>query len=444
MLPSDALSLAAAIARREVTSEAVVAATLDAIEAQDPALSAFVTVLRRPALREARAADLAVARGAPLGRFHGVPIGVKDLDPVAGSWTRFGSRAFRWFWSPTDGPVARRLRAAGFVIVGKTATSEFGAMPVTEPDIHPPTRNPWDRSRSAGGSSGGAAAAVAAGLLPIAQGSDGGGSIRIPAAFCGLYGYKPSRRRVPPLYGRADPFDIAYVGALARTVDDSAALVDVLAGRPLPDAPPLGRLRVRTCLVSPLGEAEPEVAAAVERVAAALAGAGHGVEPGAPMAGDLDEFLPIWQRQLASVPALSEGLLQPVTRWLRAEGRRHDDAGARARHAELAGRVHAWFGDADLWLTPTVLGPAPPVGAFAGGDPREAFRAAARIGAFTAPFNLAGHPAASVPAGWTREGLPVGVQVVGRPDDDATVLAVSRLLERALPWADRRPPQGPR
>jgi len=414
------------VARGQVSSESLVREALARIEAGDPALAAFVGVYPRAALSAARRADARVAAGGPLPPFHGVPIGVKDLDLVAGTWTRFGSRAFRWFWSPADGPVARRLRAGGFILVGKTSTSEFGAMPVTEPDIHPPTRNPANPAHTAGGSSGGAAAAVASGMVPIAQGSDGGGSIRIPAAFCGLYGYKPSRARIPPLYGRADPLGIAYVGGLTRTVEDSAALVDVLAGAPLPVAPPPDRLRVRVCVRSALGTASPEVADAVTAAARSLASAGHEVEEGAPMEGSLDEFLPVWQQQLAALPVPFEGLLQPVTRWLRREGRRLPAGAGRAAHAALSARVHTWFGDADLWLTPTVVDPAPRVGAYAGLEPREAFHAAARLGAFTAPFNVSGHAAASVPAGVSAAGLPIGVQLVGK--DDATVLQASRIL----------------
>ena len=447
-LDLDAVEQARLLAAGELSCAELVEGTLARIEERNPRLGAFVVVLEA-ARAEANACDARLRRSrADLPPFFGVPIGVKDLDEVAWSFTRFGSRAYRWLWTPFDGPVARRLRAASFVFVGKLATSEFGAMPVTETDIHPPARNPWDRHRTPGGSSGGSAAAVAAGMLPLAQGSDGGGSIRIPAALCGLYGFMPSRDAQAPLYGRADAYGIAFVGPLARSVRDAAAFTAAFDGvGPYPlDPPP--RLKVRLVTNSVFGDVGEEQAQAVRDTAALLAAEGHAVEEGGVPGGDLDEFLPIWQRQVANIPVLLESQLQPVTRWLRAEGRRHSDRAVRERHEGLRARVDAWFGDADLWLTPVVPGAPPTIGAFADLGPEQAFRAAAHLGASTALFNLSGHPAASLPAGLSRLGHPLAVQIVGRHGADATVLAASALLERLRPWAGLRPnlepPTGPR
>lgn len=429
------LELGAAIARRETSSVEVTRAFLDRIAALDGEVGAFVS-LRGDALRDAAARDAEPSRGP----FHGVPIGVKDLDVVGGGFTRFGSRATRWFWSPFDGPVAKSLRAAGFVLVGKTATSEFGAMSVTETDIGPPARNPWDLSRSPGGSSGGAAAAVSAGLLPLAQGSDGGGSIRIPAAFCHLYGFKPSRASMASPYAAVDPLDLAFVGPLAHTVADAAALSDVFAGRrPLavPRSTPRA-LRVRFSSASVMGETDPAIAAAVRETAALLQSLGHDVVEAPPMEGSLDEFLPIWQYQVASIKWVRESLLQPATRWLREEGRRHTLVSVQARRADMVARVREWLGDADLWLLPSVAVAPPPVGASNALNAEAQFRWAAQFGSTTALFNLTGQPAASVPVGLSPAGLPIGVQVIGNTDAD--VLDVSAQLEEARPWRQRRSP----
>jgi amidase len=431
------------IRRGEVSSEELVRGSLQRIAACNPRLQAFVSVLEGQALRTARRMDRRVRDlgrdPASLPPFWGVPIGIKDLNLVRGAFARMGSAAFTWLWSPVDDVTVADLRRAGFVIVGKTATSELAILPVVEPDIHPPTRNPLDEERTAGGSSGGAAAAVAAGLLPVAHASDGGGSIRIPASFCGLVGHKPSRGLLPNPYRRVERFGLSTNGVITRTVEDSAALLDVLSRRvpaqggvgPFLSAArrPCPPLRVRLSTTPPIGATAPEVEAAVRRLAARLAALGHEVREAPPMTGTLAEFLPIYQRMAADAPVLREGRLQPLTRWLRAEGRRlrHPDVAA-AREA-LAARVLSWFGDADVVLTPAVPVPPPRVGAFAGLPPQEHFARAAVLGAFTALCNLSGQPAISVPAG-RAGGLPVGAQLIGRPGEDATLLMLARQIER--------------
>jgi amidase len=432
---NTALELAACIRSGETTSEAAVTEVLERIRVTNPLLQAFTDVIPRRALRSARAKD----RNPSDAPFHGVPIGIKDLNLVRGTFTRFGSDAYRWLVSPIDDPLTRAIRKAGFVIVGKLATSEFGTVPITEPRVHGATRNPWSPDRTAGGSSGGSASAVAAGLLPIAHGSDGGGSIRIPAAFCHLFGYKSGRGVNQFLDARIDRVGLSVEGALAHDVADAIAFTAALGGvlpacRPVPD-----RLRVGFTAAGGVGPTDPVFAAAARRVADRVAAMGHDVVEIEALAGSVDEFLPMWARMAADIPLLRESTVQPVTRWLREQGRplSHDDA-ARA-HVALSARVDAWCGDLDLWITPTVGGPPPRIGVMEGLAPADAFAAIAPIGQFTAPFNVSGQPAASLPAGLTDDGLPIGVQLVGRRGEDALLLEVCRRLEAELPWRQRRP-----
>lgn len=467
MIAGDEVLLAPATAqarllrRRELSARELALATLARIARQNPRLHAFVEVMARRALWAADAKDREITRAARRGQqdrlppFCGVPIGVKDLNFVRGARTRMGSRNFPWMWSPVDDATVARLRLGGFVFVGKLATSEFGALPVTEPDIHPPTRNPWLPGFSAGGSSGGSGAAVASGMLAVAHGSDGAGSIRIPAAFCGVYGIKPSRGRVANAYG-LDDRDILYTcGPLSRCVEDAAALLDVMAGISVgaphwlrPPARPFAatlhepptRLRVRLSTSAPIDEpVHPAWIAAAEAAAKVLADAGHTVESGPIAAGTVDEFIPLYQNQLARVPRANLDKLQPATRWLVEHGRGVPHAQARRIFLDLSRRVHAWVGDADVVITPTVIGPPPAIGAWRALDGESAFRAAAAYGAFTAVFNLSGQPAASVPVGFSPEGFPIGVQVVGKASRDDWVLALSRQLEAAFPRAQVAP-----
>jgi amidase len=457
LLHKSALDLGAMVRRGDVSSVELTRLFLDRIERHDGELNAFVTVLRRRALLAARMADRRTRRAKPhqLGIFHGVPIGIKDLVPMRGTPTKMGSSAYRWFVSPIDVPAARRIKASGAVILGKLATSEFGVLPITEPDIHPPTRNPWNRDHTPGGSSGGSGAAVAAGLIPLAQGSDGGGSVRIPAAFNHLFGFKPSLSLLGNLHGGVNRLGLSTMGPLAHSVGDGAALLDVLRGHPdghlerggdfclANSRRSPGRLRVVMSTACPLGgEVVAPIAAAVEATGRALESLGHHVEEVAAVNGEVAEFLPLWQQQLAAVPLLfgGESRLQPVTRWLRREGRGLDpDAVERAR-VSLRDKVEAFVGDADVVLTPTVGRFPPRVGEFDGLSPEEMFHAVAPVGAFTAIFNVTQGPAANIPAGVTAEGLPYGVQLAAHVGRDGVLLGLSRQLEEAMPWRDRRAP----
>jgi amidase len=450
-LPESALDTAALLRRRALSAVELVRHHLAVVSRRDPELGAFAELRAARALRAAGRADGRLRGDGPLPAFLGLPTGIKDHEHLRGHFTRVGTRAFRWVLAPVDGPVARRCRAGGFVFFGKLATSELTILPFIDTPWCPPARNPWAPDHYAGGSSGGSAAAVASGMLPLAPGSDGGGSIRIPASFCGLVGVKAGRGTLPHPYDLVDRMRISAIGPLARTVRDAAALMDVLAGRAYHVDPPpsdsflaaCGRppraLRIRLLRRSPLAPVDADTDACVLRAARTLEALGHRVDEAPPLEAEVDEFIPLMARMVANIPVLpfAGRHLQPTTHWLRAEGRRLSNAGAQAHREALAGRVLAWFGDADAWITPTVPGCPPQVGCFATLDGGEAvFRAAAPIGALTAPYNVSGQPAASVPAGRSRAGLPIGVQLVGPPNGDRLVLALAAALEEAL-GADR-------
>ena len=431
--------------RREVSSVELVRAALDTIGRRNPDIQAFVEVDERRALRTAEEADRKIARGGDLPLFIGVPTGIKDHEHVRGFGTRAGSKALRWVVSPIDSVLARRCREGGFILLGKTSTSELTILPFVDIDLHPPTRNPVARDHYAGGSSGGAAAAVAAGMIPIAPGSDGAGSIRLPASFCGLVGYKPGRGVLFHEHRTVDPFEISAVGPIAKTVRDAAALADVLAGRGMHRDPPHDpsflsaltrpprRLRIRFGIKSPLTLVDPQIEAAVRGTAKKLAALGHHVEEGGAFEGTMEEFLPLMAKMVRGVPLppFSDRLLQPTTRWMRAQGRGLSRAGVLESGKHLERRVHASFGDTDVWLLPTCAHHPPRVGQYEGMSGEDVFRSVVPIGAFTALFNVSGQPAISIPIGRSNGGLPMGAQLVGRRWMDRTVLRLAAELEAA-------------
>ncbi len=431
----SALEQAERIRDKTLRSEELVEHYLARIERLEPRYSAFVTVIRNRARWAARAADR--RRGeSGTGYFHGVPTGIKDLYFLRGVLTRSGTRGLPPIPAPADDVLVQAVRRGGFVFVGKTTTSELALLPVVEPDIHPPTRNPWAPERTAGGSSGGAAAAVASHMLPIAPGSDGAGSIRIPAALCGLFGLKPTHSIVPSPHASFDGFQMTAVGPIARSVEEGAALLDVLVGyRPgvtgsfLASArarPP--RMKIGLVVRSPLGRTDRAPVEAAEQAARALERAGHRVVPLEPVKGSLDEFMPIYEQLLLSIPILFEDKLQPVTRWFRAEGRKHTKEEARERYEALKARALEAMGDTDVVLTPSTAVLAPKVGSTRDLSAETAFRELSHLGAFTASANVLGSPAASVP--WSIvDGLPMGAQLLGRPGEDARVVALAGELE---------------
>lgn len=446
-LPSSpALALARRLRAREVSAVELTRASLDVIARKNPEIAAFVEMDERRALRAAEEADRRLARGGDLPLFLGIPSGIKDHEHMRWMRTRAGSRALTWVISPLDSLLARRCREGGMVLLGKLSTSELTILPFVHTDIHPPTRNPIDPRHYSGGSSGGSAAAVAAGMVPIAPGSDGAGSIRIPASFCGLVGIKPGRGVLFHEHAAVDPVEMSAIGPLAQNVRDAAALLDVLAGQPLHVDPPPpssflaacaerpGALKVRIGLLSPLATVDPEVEAAVRRAARALEELGHHVDEGGPIEGTLEEFLPLMARMVRGVPLppFTERLLQPTTQWMRQRGKGTSKAEVIQRAKELARRVLAWFGDADLWVLPTSPRLPPAVGEYEGLDGEAVFRAVVPIGAFTAGFNVSGQPAVSLPAGRSANGLPIGIQLVGRPGADRQLVAVAARLEEAM------------
>jgi amidase len=370
---------------------------------------------------------------------------------------------------PVDDRLTKRMREAGFVIMGKLATSEVGALPVTEPMHHGPTVTAWglplaqrlgpQAHRSAGGSSGGTGAALAGGLVPIAPGSDGAGSVRIPASFNGLVGIKPSRGRVFNAYGKADQTILYTDGPLAHSVRDAAHFLDVLAGitvgkpswAPAPhahfaaalDATPR-RLRVRVSYTHSLAPTNTEVAAATRKVADLLSSYGHEVSESPWLDIELDEFLPVWQFAVAETRLLvGDHPVHPSTAWLRERGRAVSAREVEALKARLTERIRTWFGDVDLWVSPTVCDVAPQVGLARDANGETAFRKAAPLGAFTAPYNLSGQPALTLPVGLNSDGLPMGVQLAGRMYEEATLITEAARLEQALGRLPRAPRVAP-
>ncbi len=445
------------VRERGVTPLELVELYLERIGRLDPELGAYVTVCADEALADARA-KTDVSAATP---FHGVPISLKDLDTTAGIRTTFSCPAFAANVPDFDLAHITRLRAAGFVILGKTNAPEFGTTAFTDSELNGPCRTPWDVSRNAGGSSGGAAAALASGLCAIAQGSDGGGSIRIPASCCGVFGIKASRGRVSNA-----PFvpgiGLGTTGPLARTTADAAAYLDVVVGYepgdPFPPPPPdrpfaeeigvdPGRLRIALTTASPVGtEVDGACVAAARAAAELLTSLGHDVEEAAPeWGGDelMEDFKPVWQVAPSLYPVLDPSVLSPLNQaFLRGavETSSAMYAAAVSRLQLRARKIVSFWSSYDLLLTPTLAMPPAPVGWEAEPeDPWEQFDRAVQFTPFTAAFNVTGQPAVSLPLYWTDAGLPIGVQLVGPPLGDALLLRVSSQLEEARPWT-RRPP----
>jgi amidase len=434
----------------EVSPVELVDLCLERIARLDPALNAFRVVFAERARTEAAQADARRAGGGdrPL---LGVPVAVKDNVNVAGEVTAMGSNAYG---APevADSEVVTRLRAAGAVVIGKTHMSELAIFPFTETIAWGQTRNPWDRGRSAGGSSGGSGAAVAAGLVGAAYASDGGGSIRIPASTAGLFGLKPQRGRVPLLPDLEHWHGLSAAGAVTRRVLDTALWLDVVAdGSPgfveAASAADPGRLRIALSFKpSSITRIDGRVRQAVEGVADTLRGLGHEVSEADPDYGELTPlFLPRWLGGISD----DEGALphperlERRTRQLAYLGRLVGARGVRrARAAEegRARRINAIFDDHDVLLTPTIPSPPDPLGRFEGRSLAGTVARVAGMVGFTQPWNVTGQPAASIPAPVPEGALPIGAQLVGRPNDEATLISLSAQLERELRWPERRPP----
>src|SRR3954466_12831203 len=453
---SGAAEQARLIASGDVSAREVVEGALRRIERIDPALNAFRVVLGERALAEADQAD-ARPRAGEARPLLGVPVAIKDDTAVAGVPTARGTAASDLTPRDSDAEVVRRLRSAGAIVVGKTNVTELMMWPVRESQSFGAARSPGALDRTPGGSSGGSGAAVAAGLCGVALGSDGAGSIRIPAAFCGVCGIKPQRGRVPTDQGTSDGWHgLNVAGPLARTVADAALFLDVVADR-APEggfagaaAREPGRLRVAVSTNMPPGTVARlggEQRRAVEETTELLRSLGHevverDVDYGtASIRNVLPRYLRGIHDEAATFPHPER--LEARTRGMVRRGGlvpARAIARTRAGEAALAARVGAVFATADVLLLPGPTGPPFRVGALAGRGATVTLNAAAAKVPYYGVLNATGHPACSVPAGFDGDGLPLAIQLAGRPHDEATLLALASQVERARPWADRRPP----
>ena len=463
----DAMGLAELVKRQEVTPLEMVEAAISQMELLNPSLNAIITPMFDRALDQARGK-------LPAGPFTGVPYLLKDLGAFcAGVRLTLGSAFLQNFIPDHDTELVLRLKRAGLIIMGKTNTPEFGLLPTTEPLLFGPCRNPWDKTKTTGGSSGGSAAAVAAGMVPMAHANDGGGSIRIPASCCGLFGLKPTRARNPLGPDMGDMYSGLIVEhAVTRSVRDCAALLDATAGPDLGDpywAPPParpfleevgtspGRLKIAFA-TKPFTEVKihEDCIKAVKDAAVLCQSLGHEVEEASPLVnGTLltQAFMTLFSGGLAwSIDGLSLAtgqkpspeFFEPLT-WASYEMGQKHTASSYLNSLNLLQRISRqvaqFFTKYDLWLTPTLAQPPVELGFFASPpeDPLLGFRRAAEFIPFTPLANATGQPAMSVPLYWNEEGLPIGVHFLGRFGDEATLFRLAAQLEAARPWFNRRP-----
>ena len=463
----SAIELAALVRSGELSARELVQVSLDRIEELNPRLNAFVEIDGERAL--AAAQEISAGDMRP---FAGVPIAIKNNRPVSGLRLTYGCSLMENYVADYDHNVTRRLKQAGFIVVGSTTLPEYGILPTTEARLFGPTRNPWDLARSPGGSSGGAAAAVASGMLPVAHGNDGGGSIRIPAACCGLVGLKPQRGRISAAPELGESL-LGIDGVLTRTVADSAAILDVLAGYEIGDAtwaapPPQpfaaaaavrpGRLRIATTTLPPVAEAavDPLSAQAVTEAAGLLRELGHEVEEVDPpwrIEGLTELFGGVFGTHVglsiafsgmiagreptaADMEPMSWAIYSVVRKLNAVEG-----FGATVRLEAFTRQLVQFLEPYDVLLTPALAERPLPLGTLDPGVPKplDTFTRSGLFTPFTPVFNASGQPGISVPLLHGEDGLPLAVQLVGRPAQEATLLALATQLEEARPWATRRP-----
>ena len=454
--------MAGAIKARKLSPVEVTDAVLKRIEELNPRVNAYCTLAAESARKQAIKAESALIKGEKLGPLHGVPVSIKDLVFTKDIRTTGGSKIYENFVPQQDAVVVERLKTAGAVIIGKTNASEFGWVSITDNPLFGATRNPWNQEFTPGGSSGGAAAAVALSMGPLAIGSDGGGSIRIPSSFCGIFGFKPSFGRVPQYPGFPGWETLSHTGPITRTVRDSALAMEVIAGRDdrdplsLPDIgmrylPFLDRglKGLRVAWSKDLGyvAVDPQVLKITEKAVKVFATLGAAVEEANPEVVNPEKaFTTIVGTRIATVlqdkmEEWREHISPGLVRFIELNKDKSATEYVNACLGLLAYRsgIAPFFEEYDLLLTPTVAVPPFELGKF---GPREI--AGSKVSpiswmAFTFPFNITGQPAASVPCGWTDDGLPVGLQIVGRRFDDAAVLRAAAAFERVSPWTDRQP-----
>ncbi|MEB3357377.1 MAG: amidase [Synechococcales bacterium] len=461
---TPALDQATLIRQKTVSPVELVELYLSRIQSIDPQVNSYLTILADRALKEAAEKTEAIAKTAnpdELPPFFGVPISVKDLNPMNGVRFTLGTAALTDNVATFDDATVMRIQQAGFIILGKTATPELGTLPYTEPHGLPPARNPWNLDYTPGGSSGGAAASLAAGLCAIAQGSDGGGSIRGPAFCCGLVGIKPARGRISYAPIGDTPGGIATNGPLARTVADAAAFIDAIAGYvpgdpywlPAPQPSFLATARQAAqqgvgrslrigylTAVQPLDEAESSCKQAVLDTVQHLETLGHQVEPTALDISALIEPFTVVFRAGIGAAGIPPEALSPMNQWFFSH---QDSAGgyfkALWQMQAIARRLIGHLSQFDAVVLPTYLHPPIRVGEWADLSPAETLDEITRWIAPCPPFNATGQPVVALPTGFGSNGLPIGVQIVGRPADEATIIAVAAQLEAINPWRHRPP-----
>ncbi len=455
----EAWQLRDLVVKGELRPREVAEFYLARIERMNPGLGAYMTVTADRAIADAARLEASRLDAAPK-RLYGVAYSLKDLTPTAGIRTTLGSHNYADSVPPQDAVIAERLQTAGGILLGKTATPEFGGRPTTEGGLCPTARNPWNRGYNAGGSSGGAAAAVAAGLGPLAEGSDGGGSIRGPASNCGVVGLKPSRGRITYAPHRGEAWGgYATRGPIARSVRDVAMMLDAMAGPATGDpywAPAPARpfeeavrvvprnLRLASIATSKLGEVDPEVATAFESACGTIREMGHRVEPieldpGAMLVDCTRILICVG---IAAIPVVNADSIDPVVREMYEFGRKVSGAeyvNLLATMHNIARTIVERLEPYDGLLTPTMTMTAMRNGTFPSTPERYLDELWTWI-AFEYPFNATGQPAITIPAGFSRAGLPIGLQMVGRSNGEFDLLSLAAAFENARPWQHRRPP----
>ena len=462
----DALGLAELVATKQVSADELLDEAIARTEAVDSTINSVV-------VKHYDYARAQIARDLPDGPFRGVPFLLKDLDQIKGTRTTFGSSLTHDHVADHTSMIAQRFIDSGLVMFGKSASPELGLMPTTESRLHGPTRNPWNPAHASGGSSGGAAAAVAARILPMAHASDGGGSIRIPAAACGVFGLKPTRARTPCGPDRGEGWGGFSVGhVVGLSVRDSAAMLDAINGAeptspyvaPAPERPfaqevgrDPGKLRIAFTDVSPYGEAiDPEVAAAVRDVATLLDKLGHHVEQRAPdlpadpalvMAAIVgaNTALAVRLAEQRHGRPMTDQDFERLTLAMAANARKStatDYVAAQLAAFEISKTLAAFFSDCDVFLSPTLCQPALKIGELdtMAADLSHVSPVLRRFMPGTSMFNMSGQPAMSVPLAWTASDLPIGISFAARYGDEATLFRLAAQLEQERPWRNRRPP----